>query len=90
MVVDVPRGCGHCVINTGQTSLIFFAMYSAQASYDYERVRQEGFGLRVKETDDLYCVRCSEKGGLKWITDILAKQGLKYRNFVWEHKLLVG
>lgn len=50
-LVHIPPGHAHRVVNTGPTALVFFAVYPAQAGHDYERVRREGFGLRVIERD---------------------------------------
>lgn len=46
-VAYVPPGSAHRMVNIGAGPLVFFAVYPAQAGHDYERVRQEGFGLRV-------------------------------------------
>ncbi len=46
-VAHIPPGCAHRMVNTGLSPLVFFAVYPAQAGHDYERARQEGFGLRV-------------------------------------------
>lgn len=46
-VVHIPPGCAHRMVNTGEEALVLFAVYPAQAGHDYERVRREGFGLRV-------------------------------------------
>lgn len=50
-LAHLPPGCAHRVVNTGKTPLVFFAVYPAQAGHDYERVRQEGFGLRIVDED---------------------------------------
>lgn len=46
-IVHIPPGCAHRMVNTGDTPLIFFAVFPAQAGHDYEKVRHEGFGVRV-------------------------------------------
>lgn len=48
-VAHIPPGCAHRMVNTGEEPLVFFAVYPAQAGHDYERVKREGFGLRVIE-----------------------------------------
>lgn len=51
-VAHIPPGCAHRMVNTGEEPLIFFAVYPAQSGHDYERVKREGFGLRVVEGEN--------------------------------------
>jgi glucose-6-phosphate isomerase, archaeal len=41
----------HRVVNTGDEPLIFWACWGSDAGYDYDTVRQHGFGARVIERD---------------------------------------
>lgn len=52
----IPPGCAHRVVNTGHTPLVFFAVYPVQAGHDYERAKQEGFGLRIVDKEGQPCV----------------------------------
>ncbi|MBC7109014.1 MAG: cupin domain-containing protein [Methanomassiliicoccales archaeon] len=46
-VAHIPPGCAHRMVNIGNEPLIFFAVYPAQAGHDYERIKEEGFTIRV-------------------------------------------
>ncbi len=46
-LAHIPPGCAHRMVNTGDVPLVFFAVFPAQAGHDYERIKREGFGLRV-------------------------------------------
>jgi len=50
-IAHIPPGFAHRMVNTGTEPFIFFAVYPAQAGHDYERMKREGFGLRVLEMD---------------------------------------
>jgi glucose-6-phosphate isomerase len=46
--VHAIRGIhAHRVVNTGAAPLVFWASWPADAGYEYEAVRRQGFGLRV-------------------------------------------
>lgn len=46
--VHAIRGVhAHRVINTGEEDLVFWACWAADAGYDYDVIRTQGFGLRV-------------------------------------------
>lgn len=46
--VHAIRGAhSHRVINTGEEDLVFWACWAADAGYDYDVIRAQGFGLRV-------------------------------------------
>jgi glucose-6-phosphate isomerase len=45
--VYVPPGWAHRTVNTGNTPLVFLAVYPGDAGHDYESVKRSGFSRRV-------------------------------------------
>ncbi len=45
--VHVPPGWAHRSANVGDTPLVIYALYPADAGHDYERVKQNGFSRRL-------------------------------------------
>jgi glucose-6-phosphate isomerase, archaeal len=45
--VYVPPGWAHRTVNTGDTPLVFLAVYFGDAGHDYDSVADAGFGWRV-------------------------------------------
>jgi glucose-6-phosphate isomerase len=45
--VYVPPGWAHRTVNTGNTPLVFLAVYPGDAGHDYESVERSGFSRRV-------------------------------------------
>lgn len=47
----IPGDTAHRVVNTGKSILSFGACWPADAGYDYDEIKNKGFGLRVIEKD---------------------------------------
>jgi glucose-6-phosphate isomerase, archaeal len=45
--VYVPPGWAHRTVNTGNTPLVFLAVYPGDAGHDYESVERSGFSRRI-------------------------------------------
>lgn len=45
----IPANTGHRVVNCGSTTLAFGACWPADAGYDYEEIKNNGFGIRILE-----------------------------------------
>jgi glucose-6-phosphate isomerase, archaeal len=50
--VYVPPGWAHRTVNTGNTPLVFFAVYFGDAGHDYESIERSGFSRRVYRAPD--------------------------------------
>lgn len=46
-IAYISPGFGHRVVNVGKLPLIFIAIYLANSTHDYEKVKREGFGILV-------------------------------------------
>jgi glucose-6-phosphate isomerase len=51
VLVYIPPDTAHRSVNTGNTSLVFLAIYPSEAGHDYEAVRTRGFKELVTEND---------------------------------------
>jgi glucose-6-phosphate isomerase len=50
--VYVPPGWAHRTVNTGNTPLVFLAVYPGDAGHDYESVERSGFSRRIYRGPD--------------------------------------
>jgi glucose-6-phosphate isomerase len=51
VLVYIPPGFAHRSINTGDTELVFLAIYPSDAGHDYDTIRRTGFAKIVIEED---------------------------------------
>jgi glucose-6-phosphate isomerase, archaeal len=48
-VHHVPPGTAHRVANTGGETLIFVSYWASETGHDYETIKRQGFGARMRE-----------------------------------------
>ncbi|MCW4027789.1 MAG: cupin domain-containing protein, partial [Candidatus Bathyarchaeota archaeon] len=51
VLVYIPPNTAHRSVNTGNSNLVFLAIYPSEAGHDYEAVRTRGFKELVTEND---------------------------------------